>query len=87
MADYSLQVVMQKGFQKIWSRHNYTNNEVIIPMLKRGFKITGTELTDTFGALVHLTYFPSPLRQKVLEFRAGMLKPDAELNKVFGIES
>lgn len=68
-----------KGFQKIYSRHHCTNNNVIIPKLQAGFVITGMEVTDVFGTLVHLAYFTNPLRRKMLEFRTGDLFPDQEI--------
>ncbi len=73
------------GFQKIYSRHTATNNAVIIPKLKAGFHLTHFELSDNFGVLVHLSYFPSALRRKILEFRAGDLRPDAEMKKALGL--
>lgn len=80
-----MKILTEKGFQRIYSRHNMTNNAVIIPKLKAGFVITGTELSDTFGALVHLTFLPNPLRKKVLVYRSGDLRPDDEIKKVFGL--
>jgi hypothetical protein len=62
-----------------------TNNDVIIPKLKAGFLITSFELSDTFGSLVHLTYYPSPLRRKVQVYRAGDLFPDEEIRKALGL--
>ena len=67
------------GFQEIYSRHTTTNNAVIIPKLKIGFVITSIEITDLFGALVHLTYFPNALRKKILDYRVGQIKPDDEI--------
>ena len=72
----------EAGFQRIYSRHTSTNNAVIIPKLKAGFFITNLEVADTFGVLVHLSYFPSEIRRKVLNFRAGQIRPDDELRKV-----
>lgn len=83
--DITMDHLKEKGFQRIWSRHNTTNNNVIIPKLKRGFVITGTELSDVFGSLLHLTYFTNPLRRKVLDFRAGSLRPDDEIKAAFKI--
>lgn len=81
----TLQKLMNEGFQRIWSRHNNTKNEIIISKLKQGFQITGTELSDVFGSLVHLTYFTNPTRKKVLNFRSGHLRPDSEVKKVFDL--
>lgn len=85
LLEVTMRMLVDKGFQRIWSRHNMTNNAVIIPKLKRGFMITGTELSEVFGALVHLTYHTNQTRKKALEFRAGTLRPDAELKKIFRI--
>lgn len=84
-----LQVVIKDllalGFQVISSRHNTTNNAVIIPKLKQGFVITALETTDIFGTLVHLKYFANERRKKTLDFRVGQYLPDdlllTELNK------
>lgn len=79
----SVEKLVQKGFQRIWSRHNCTNNEIIIPKLKHGFQITGSEVSDVFGSLIHLTYFTNPTRRKIMHFRSGHLRPDDEVKKVF----
>lgn len=73
------------GFQEIYSRHNATNNAVLIPKLKEGFVITKFELSDIFGVLIHLTYFTNRTRKKVLDYRCGQLKPDFELKEIFNI--
>lgn len=75
----------EAGFLSITSRHVSTNNAVIIAKLKLGFKITGLELTDTFGTLVNLTYFSNPIREKILDYRAGFTKPDAEIKRLLKI--
>lgn len=81
----TLQILQSKGFQKIYSRHSSTNNDVIIPKLKAGFKITSLEVSDMFGVLVHLTYFSSELRRKMLVYRVGDIKPDNEIKKCLKI--
>lgn len=81
----TLQKLVNKGFQRIWSRHNNTNNEVIIPKLKQGFQITGSELSDFFGSLIHLTYYANSTRKKVLNFRSGQSRPDLEIKKAFDL--
>jgi ribosomal protein S18 acetylase RimI-like enzyme len=74
--------VSAEGFQRIYSRHTATNNAVIIPKLKAGFLITHFEISDTFGVLVHLTLFPKELRSKVLNYRAGQILPDKEIQRL-----
>lgn len=81
----TISVVEGMGFQKIYSRHNATNNGVIIPKLKAGFTITSLEVSDMFGVLIHLTYFPKELRRKMLIYRVGDIKPDAEIKNCLKI--
>jgi GNAT superfamily N-acetyltransferase len=83
----TLETVIAKGFQKIYSRHNATNNPVIIPKLRAGFSISSLEVSDMFGVLVHLTYFPSALRRKVMVYRVGDMKPDDEIRKCMKLEN
>jgi hypothetical protein len=73
-----------QGFQRIYSRHVLTNNAILIAKLKEGFSLTHFELSDHFGVLAHLTYYPKELRRKVLDFRSGEIRPDDELKKIFG---
>jgi hypothetical protein len=81
----SLEILSAKGFQLIYSRHNVTNNAVIIPKLKAGFVISKIELDDRFGVLVHLHYYTNPHRRKIMYYRAGNLHPDEEIRQWFGI--
>ncbi len=74
-----LENLQEVGFQEIYSRHSVTHNQVIVPKLKAGFIITGLQLSDMFGTLVHLSYFTNPTRRKMLDFRAGQLRPDDEI--------
>jgi ribosomal protein S18 acetylase RimI-like enzyme len=85
MLKHSISALEAKGFQKIYSRHSATNNEIIIPKLKLGFTISGFEVTDMFGVLVQLVYFPKELRRKVMLYRVGDLKPDDEIRNCLKI--
>ena len=80
---YTLDWVAERGFQVVTSRHAATNNAVIIPKLKAGFTISGMELDDVFGTLVHLRYDLNPLRREVLRYRAGDLAPSARVQALF----
>ena len=79
----TIKIVSEKGFQIIYSRHNVTNNSVIIPKLKAGFTISNMELNDVFGVLVHLKLYTNPLRRKVNDYRSGQVAPDTEINSLF----
>ena len=80
-----LDILKAEGFQIVLSRHVVTNNQVLVPKLKAGFVITHFELSDTFGILVHLSYFFNARRKRLLDFRAGQLVPDDELKKLLEI--
>lgn len=80
-----LERVRNLGFQIVLSRHTNTNSSIIIPKLKAGFIITGMELSDRFGTLVHLSYYFNETRRQILEFRAGELKPDQKIKEALGI--
>ena len=60
------------GFQVISSKHNASNNRVLIPKLRAGFVITGLEISDRFGTLVRLEYFTNPLRRDIIDYRCGL---------------
>ncbi len=84
MLEVCLDILVDKGFQLIYSRHNATNNSVIIPKLKAGFVISTMEVSDVFGVLIHLKYFTNRIRRKVMNYRVGHCRPDEELKKLFG---
>ncbi len=72
-----------QGFMYIFSRHIMTNNDILISKLKMGFKITNFELSERFGNLIHLTYFPQKIRSDILDFRSGYKRPDKKMKKIF----
>lgn len=80
-----LDILKEKGFQKVYSRHSATNNQIIIPKLKQGFMITAFEISDIFGILIHLTYYFNESRRKAIEFRTGQLKPDRKLSEALSL--
>ena len=83
LLDRTIQIVDNMGYQAIYSRHHMTNNAVLIPKLKRNFKITSFELSDRYGSLVQLTRYKSKTRNKVLDYRVGLIHPDKELLSYF----
>lgn len=83
LIETSLDILKEKGFQTITSRHTATNNAVIIPKLKAGFIFRRMELDDTFGVLVQLCYFTNITRRKIMDYRSGQMAPDDEIKKIF----
>lgn len=82
-----LEMVTARGFQLIYSRHNMTNNAIIIPKLKAGFIIAKMELDDQHGTLIHLHYYPNPTRRKVMDYRCGQQAPNEEIEELFKADS
>ncbi len=77
-----IEILREKGFQKITSSHIVTNSNVIVPKLKAGFMITGFEISDRFGLFVNLTYNFNEIRNKILKYRAGEIGPDKQLSQL-----
>ena len=73
------------GFQVISSKHNATNNRVMIPKLKAGFIISGMSISDRFGTLVRLEYFTNPIRRSVMDVRCGQDAPSESLKPFLGL--
>ncbi len=68
---YVIAEVGKLGFQAITSRHNASNNPVIIPKLKAGFLIGGFEINDAVGLQVRLVYYFNEARRDMHHFRTG----------------
>lgn len=78
-------ILKEVGFQVISSKHNATNNRVIIPKLKAGFVISGLEISDRFGTMVRLEFFTNPKRQAMMDFRCGQSLPAPEIRPFIGL--
>jgi hypothetical protein len=77
-----IEILREKGFQKITSRHKSNNNQVIIPKLKAGFVISSFEISEIFGILIQLTYFFNTTTKKVFDFRIGVKDSENEISKM-----
>jgi|GEM_PF-279545 len=60
-----------EGFEGVSSRHNAVNNPVLIAKLRAGFFISGFEVNDVQGLLVHLMHYFNEDRRRVHAFRTG----------------
>jgi len=74
-----------QGYQKITSLHNATNNAIIIPKLKAGFVISGMRISEKFGTLVELRYYPNPKVKAIVDFRSGQHRLPQNLSKHINI--
>lgn len=75
----TLKLAGEKGYQMVTSNHVASNNAVIIAKLKLGFKISGFELVDDFGALLKMTYYLNDKRARMFDVRTAFRKPDEDL--------
>ena len=62
------------GFQIVSSNHHASNNAILIPKLKVGFKIVGMKLNARFGTLIELHYYTNEKVSKILDYRSGYSK-------------
>lgn len=62
------------GFQIISSKHHATNNAILIPKLKMGFKIVSMKVHPRFGVLLELHYYNNEKVEKLLDYRSGFVK-------------
>jgi predicted GNAT family acetyltransferase len=82
-----LNTLKEKGFQIVTSRHSATNNQILIPKLQAGFTISGFEISDLFGTMVHLTYYFNHTRRNIINFRVGALRPDKQMAKLLSLNT
>lgn len=80
-----IEILKEKGFQKITSSHIVTNNHVIVAKLKAGFIISGFEISDRFGLFVNLTYNFNEIRNKIMRYRAGEIAIDEQLTQLLNL--
>ena len=85
LLEFVLSECKQAGFQEISSRHNASNNQVIIPKLKSGFVISSLEISDVFGTLVQLKYYTNPKRKEIIDFRTGQKAPSSAVKLLFDL--
>lgn len=76
-----IEISKESHFHTLTSRHVASNNAVIIAKLKAGFKITGMELSEIHGNLIHLTYFNNDLKAECFEVRSGLARPSNPIIK------
>ena len=83
----SIDVLTNKGFQIIYSRHCATNNAVIIPKLQADFIISAMEIDDKYGVLIHLRFYTNADRRRIMDYRSGQLKPDEKMKQILALYS
>ncbi len=76
-----LELYRAQGFGRVLSKHHASNNAVLIPKLRAGFRITGFEIDERYGLFVNLAYFFNEQRLRAYLFRTGALRPDEEISR------
>lgn len=74
MLDLIIEKAKKEGFQVISSIHHASNNAILIPKLKIGFKIVGLKINPRFGTLLELHYFTNEKISKIMDYRTGYSK-------------
>lgn len=72
MLDFVLNELQREGFQVVTSIHHGNNPAVLIPKLKKGFVISGTEFHEKFRFLVELKLFFNEERKKAYGKSMGL---------------
>ncbi|HEX7673040.1 MAG TPA: GNAT family N-acetyltransferase [Bdellovibrio sp.] len=68
-----LEILQQEGFEVVTSLHHPNNPAILIPKLKAGFVITGTQIHERFRFLIELRYYFDPNRRAVLNENIGLV--------------
>ncbi len=68
----TLKKVGEEGFQVTTSLHHGNNPAVLIPKLREGFVISGTQFNERFRFLIELKYFFDPERRREFGRLAGL---------------
>lgn len=76
LLDYVVAWAKEQGFLAIESNHNYCNSKIISAKLRKGFYISGTQSTLTYGNIVTLTKFLDPNLEELFKFRNGFASPN-----------
>ena len=86
LLQYVVEWAKNKGFLIIESNHNFCNSKIIATKLKKGFYISGTQSTLTYGNMVNLIMFLDPKLEEVYKFRNGFAAPSEFVKGLFSLE-
>lgn len=80
-----LSTLRAEGYSLVRSHHHATNNAVLIPKLRAGFRLQGLEV-DHHGVLAVLVYPFDDLYAEYMDVRSGMRRPRGEVAARLGLE-
>ncbi|UQN07577.1 GNAT family N-acetyltransferase [Deinococcus sp. QL22] len=81
-----LDVLKAEGYTLVRSHHHATNNAVLIPKLRAGFRLQGMEI-DHHGMLAVLIYSFDPVYRDYMDVRCGLKRAGEEVAQRLGLDA
>jgi hypothetical protein len=78
-----LDVLQAQGYTLVRSHHHATNNAVLIPKLRAGFRLQGMEI-DHHGMLAVLMYSFDPVYRDYMDVRCGLKRAEGKVARQLG---
>lgn len=79
-----LDALQAEGYALVRSHHHATNNAVIVPKLRAGFRIQGLQM-DEHGAMAVLIYSFDEVYRDYMDVRSGLMRPSGEVARRLGL--
>ncbi|GAA5514500.1 hypothetical protein Dcar01_03256 [Deinococcus carri] len=80
-----LDALRAEGYRLVRSHHHATNNAVLIPKLRAGFRIQGLQ-TDEHGVMAVLIHSFDPVYREYMDARSGLTRPRGEVARRLGLK-
>lgn len=80
-----LHALRAEGYSLLRSRHHATNNAVIVPKLRAGFRVQGLEVGE-HGVMAVLIHSSDPVYRDYMDVRSGLQRPRGEVARRLGLE-
>lgn len=79
-----LAALRAEGYSLVRSHHHATNNAVLVPKLRAGFRVQGLEV-DHHGAVAVLIHAFDDLYHEYMDVRSGLTRPKGEVARRLGL--
>lgn len=80
-----LEALRAEGYALVRSHHHATNNAVIVPKLRAGFRLQGLEV-DEHGVMAVLHHSFDPVYRAYMDVRSGLIRPTGEVARRLGLD-
>lgn len=81
-----LNALKAEGYDLVRSHHHATNNAVIIPKLRAGFRFQGLQV-DEHGVMAVLNYSFDDLYREYMDVRSGLAQPKGAVARRIGLKA